>query len=114
MEFVYDFEAKDLTKIVRNALKEGYKIRYTEWLDNYEREEGLPSIDYYLDEEDLVTFKEEEDENDIYSILPEANKYGCVELNFVKNNEYICFYHIERSDEYVCNEAYVFINKEEK
>lgn len=111
MEFVYDFEEEDLINIVKNALKEGYEIRYTEWLDNFERSEGIPSIDYNLDEEDLSSFIKNDD---IYSILPEVNKYGCAELNFVKNNEYICFYHIERSDEYVCNEAYVFINKEEK
>lgn len=54
--------------------------------------------------EDLEGYKE-----DVYSILPECTKYGCSELNVVKDNEYICFYHIEYKEEYICKEALNFL-----
>ena len=104
MEFIYDFDENMLITIIKNALKEGYKLLLTEWMDEWEREEGCPSINYELDIDDYYEYEE-----DVWSILPEENKYGCGELNFVKENEYICFYHIENGDEYICEESLVFL-----
>ena len=100
MEFVRDFSFDDLELIVEKALAEGYKILLTEWLDEWEREEGCPSICYELDYEDIYT--EYGDLN-----VPEETKYGCAEWNFVKDDEYIFGYHIERGDEYICLEAFI-------
>lgn len=106
MEHIYNFTEEQLIQIISNALEEGYKLKLTEWMDEWEREEGCPSIEYELDKEDYAGYKE-----DVYSILPEETKHGCGELNIVKNNEYICFYHIEKGDEYICAEALDFLKE---
>ena len=112
MDFIYDFDGEMLDIIVKKALKKGYKIRKTEWLDNWEREEGCPSVDHYLDDEDLEEFYEYEDS--FYIFPEEPSKYGCAELNFVKGSEYICFYHIERGDEYICSDCLCFLTKKQE
>lgn len=104
MDYIYDFSEEQLVEIIKNALSEGYKIHLTEWCDEWEREEGCPSISYDLNEEDLEDYEE-----DVYSVLPECTKHGCSELNFIKDDEYICFYHIEYGEEYICKEALEFL-----
>ena len=112
MEFIYDFNEEMLIKIIKNALASGYQIKNTEWLDNWERGEGCPSIDYCLDEDDLADFND--DEENVWDLLPEENKYGCAELNFVKDDDYISFYHIESGDEYIHKNCLCFLSDEEK
>lgn len=109
MEYIYDYTEEQLIEIVRKALNKGYKLLLTEWVDEWEREEGCPSVCHELAEENYKDFEE-----NIYSILPDySNTYsrgGCSELNIVKDNEYICFYHDEYGDNYICKEALDFLN----
>lgn len=50
------------------------------------------------------------DEEDFYmGLLPEETKHGCGEINILKGDEYICFYHIERGDKYISSESLDFI-----
>lgn len=100
-----DMNEEDLVKIIKNALSEGYSILQTEWLDEWEREEGCPSVSYELDECDLEDWEE-----NVFMIFPEYTKNGCSELNFIKGNEYIEFYHGEYGDEYISLEAMQFLN----
>jgi len=91
---------EEMKTIIKNALNEGYEVRRTEWLDEWERDMGEPSVCYELDEGDL-----EEYEYNPCLILEDYPKDGCAELNFVKDDEYINFYHIERTEEYFEAEA---------
>ena len=43
MDFIYDFERELVEEIIRHAVKQGYSILITEWIDEWEREEGCPS-----------------------------------------------------------------------
>lgn len=99
-----EMKEEDLIKIIKNALNEGYRILQTEWMDEWEREEGCPSVCYELDDEDLEDFEE-----DVFMIFPEYTKNGCSELNFVKESEYIEFYHGEYGDEYISSDAMQFL-----
>lgn len=98
MEFINNFTDEQIEIIIKNATEEGYKAQVTKWLDSWEREEGCPSECYY-DLEEFIS--------NGYSL--DYEKCGCSELNFVKDNEYINFYHIEANDKYICDDALVFL-----
>lgn len=96
-KFDYD---EDLVPIVENALAEGYQIQETIWVDEWEREEGEPSICEIVDPEEIY--------KDGILNLPSTDDYtrgACAEWNFVKDDEYICFFHTEHACEYLCKEA---------
>jgi hypothetical protein len=106
MEFIYDFTEQVLKEIVKRALEEGYEIRITEWMDEWEREEGCQSVCFNISKEEFY----EEYEGSINAILPECTKHGCGELNLTKENDYICCYHVEYTEEYICRESLDFID----
>ena len=109
MDFIYNFEIELVEEIIRHAMKKGYNIQITEWIDEWEREEGCPSISRLISSEKY--YKEYEGRE--YYLLPKSNKYGCSELNFIKGSEYVCFYHTELNDTYICEEALDLINLDE-
>lgn len=109
MEFIYDYTEEQLVEVIKKALSEGYSLLLTEWVNEWEREEGCPSVCYELSEEEYKGYEE-----DVYSVLPDySSNYsrgGCSELNLIKDGEYICFYHDEYEDNYICKEALDFMN----
>jgi hypothetical protein len=108
MDFIYDFEKELVEEIIRHAIKQGYSILITEWIDEWEREEGCPSGQRTITPEKYYKNYEGKE----YLLLPDYTKYGCSELNFTKDDEYICCYHIELSDEYICKECLELIELE--
>jgi hypothetical protein len=106
MEFVYDYTEDMISNIIKNALIEGYIIRCSGWLNEWEREEGCPSEEYDID-------PQKRDSNEcfidshgmpVYE-LPEYPQDGCREWNFVKDDKYITFFHTEKSNTYINQEA---------